>query len=95
MPDLVLERGEDLLLPLQEARPAQVPPGDGVVRDKRAVDVQMLDEELRFSIRHYCYGSVGTTREWLLNDNITPAETAVKMMFASMPENMRRIFFDS
>ena len=54
-----------------------------------------LDEQLRFSIRHYCYGSVGTTREWLLNDNITPAESAVEMMFASMPENMRSVFFDS
>ena len=33
------------------------------------------------------------TREWLLHDNITPAETAVEMMFRSMPENMRKIFF--
>ncbi len=54
-----------------------------------------LDTQLRFSIRHYCYGGVGMTREWLLNDNITPAETAVEMMFASMPENMRKIFFDT
>jgi hypothetical protein len=33
------------------------------------------------------------TREWLLTDNITPAETIVKMMFSSMPENLRSIFF--
>lgn len=33
------------------------------------------------------------TREWLLHDNITPAEIAVEMMFASMPEHMRRVFF--
>jgi len=33
------------------------------------------------------------TREWVLNDNITSAETAVQMMFQSKPENMRRILF--
>ncbi len=27
-------------------------------------------------------------------DNITPAETVVEMMFHSMPENMKRIYFD-
>jgi hypothetical protein len=32
------------------------------------------------------------TREWLMNDNITPAETIVEMMFHSMPENMKRIY---
>ena len=37
--------------------------------------------------------AVGMTREWLLTDNITPAETIVKMMFSSMPENLRSIFF--
>ena len=38
-------------------------------------------------------GSVGMTREWVLEDNITSAETMVKMMFQSMPENLRKIFF--
>jgi hypothetical protein len=33
------------------------------------------------------------TKEWLLNDNTTSAETVVQMMFESMPENMREIFF--
>ena len=59
--------------------------------DRLGTDV--LDEQLRFSIQHYCCGSVGMTREWLLHDNITPAEKAVEMMFASMPENMRKVFF--
>ena len=62
-----------------------------LAKDRLGTDV--LDEQLRFSIRHYCCGSVGMTREWLLHDNITPAETAVEMMFRSMPENMRQIFF--
>jgi hypothetical protein len=36
---------------------------------------------------------VGITREWLLNDNITPAKSAVAMMFASMPESLKQIYF--
>ncbi len=43
--------------------------------------------------RPFCH-TVGMTREWLLTDNITPAETIVEMMFASMPENLRSIFFN-
>ena len=38
-------------------------------------------------------GSVGMTREWVLTDNITSAETVVQMMFKSMPEDLRKIFF--
>ena len=34
------------------------------------------------------------TKEWLLNDNTTSALTVVKMMFESMPKNMRNLFFD-
>lgn len=62
-----------------------------IALDKLGTD--LLDEQLRFSIRLYCYGAVGMTREWLLHDNITPAETAVELMFGSMPENMRNVFF--
>ena len=51
------------------------------------------DAQTRFSIRLYCYGTLGMTREWLMKDNITPAETVVRMMFASMPESLRGIFF--
>ena len=29
-----------------------------------------------------------------MHDNITPAETIVKMMFASMPENLKDQFFE-
>ena len=28
-----------------------------------------------------------------MHDNITPAETIVKMMFASMPEKLKELFF--
>ena len=48
-----------------------------------------------YSIRLYCYGTLGMTREWLLEDNITPAEVAVQMMFASMPQMLKRIYFGS
>jgi hypothetical protein len=34
------------------------------------------------------------TREWLLRDNITPADVIVRMMFASMPEHLKVLFLD-
>ena len=34
------------------------------------------------------YGVSSMTKERLLTDNITPAETIVRMMFASMPEHL-------
>ena len=52
-----------------------------------------LDPQVQFSIRLYCYGAVGMTKEWVLNDNHTSAETEVEMLFQSMPESLRRIYF--
>ncbi len=60
---------------------------------KERLGTEVLDAQTAYSIRFYCMGAVGMTREWVLNDNITSAETVVRMMFASMPENMRRIYF--
>jgi len=54
-----------------------------------------LETQTQYSIRLYCYGAIGMTREWLLNDNITPSRTVVQMMFSSMPEELKRIFFDT
>ena len=51
------------------------------------------DTQTAYAIRLYCYGTLGMTREWLLEDNITPAEVAVRMMFASMPQMLRRVYF--
>lgn len=62
---------------------------------KEKSGAETLDTQTKYSIRFYCYGAVGMTREWLLYDNITPAQTIVEMMFASMPETIRRIFFKS
>ncbi len=56
----------------------------GLAKEKLRTDT--LDTQLQYSIRLYCYGAVGMTREWLMKDNITPAQTVVQMMFASMPE---------
>ena len=61
-----------------------------IAREKTGAD---LDTQTQFSIRLYCYGTLGMTREWLLKDNITPAQTIVEMMFHSMPDNLQRIFF--
>jgi AcrR family transcriptional regulator len=66
---------------------------------KRYTDIVMeqtgaaLDAQTRFSIRLYCYGTIGMTQEWLIHDNITPAETVVGMMFHSMPESLKELFF--
>lgn len=62
-------------------------------RAREILKAKVLDPQLQFSIRLYCYGAMGMTREWLLHDNITPAEKAVEMMFASMPERLREIYF--
>ena len=62
------------------------------VEAKKILDTDRLDILILYSIRLYCYGCVGMTREWLMNDNITPAEAIVEMMFHSMPENMKRIY---
>ena len=60
---------------------------------KEKLGTDILDPQLAYSIRFYCMGAVGMTREWVLNDNITSAETVVQMMFNSMPENLHQIFF--
>ena len=59
---------------------------------KEKLGVEQLDTQTKYSIRLYCYGCVGMTREWVLQDNISPAEVIVRMMFASMPESLRRIY---
>jgi len=33
------------------------------------------------------------TREWVLDDNITPARTAAAMMYDAMPESLKNIYF--
>lgn len=60
---------------------------------KEKLKTDILNAQLSYSIRFYCMGAVGMTQEWVLNDNITSAETVVKMMFSSMPQNMRSVFF--
>ncbi len=59
----------------------------------RAKAERELDAQMKYSIRLYCYGTLGMTREWLLKDNITPAETVVQMMFNAMPEGLKRLYF--
>ena len=60
---------------------------------KMKLGIDTLDTQTLFSIRLYCYGAVGMTKEWVLNDNITSAETVVGMMFSSMPERLKEIYF--
>ena len=59
---------------------------------KQNLGTDTLDTQILYSIRLYCYGTLGMTREWVLTDNITPSRTAVQMMFESMPETLKQIF---
>ncbi len=61
---------------------------------KEKLGTEILDTQLAYSIRFYCMGAVGMTREWVLEDNITSAETVVQMMFASMPNSLHALFFN-
>ena len=61
---------------------------------KEKLKVEQLDTQTKYSIRLYCYGCVGMTREWIMKDNITPAEVIVRMMFTSMPERLQKVYFD-
>ena len=62
-----------------------------LAKEKLGTDV--LDTQVAYSIRFYCMGAVGMTQEWVLNDNVTSAETVVILMFNSMPEILRTIYF--
>lgn len=53
----------------------------------------ILDPGIKYSIRLYCYGTLGMTREWVLDDNITPAGIAAAMMYDAMPESLKNIYF--
>ena len=58
---------------------------------KEKLGTDLLDPQLAYSIRFYCMGAVGMTQEWVMNDNITSAETVVRMMFQSMLENLKTV----
>ena len=62
-----------------------------LAKEKLGTDV--LDTQIAYSIRFYCMGAVGMTQEWVLNNNVTSAETVVILMFNSMPEILRKIYF--
>lgn len=63
-----------------------------IVMDKLQCD--QLDVQTEFSIRMYCYGALGISREWILNDDFTSAKTIVTMMFKAMPDDLKKILFE-
>lgn len=60
---------------------------------KAALGIDELDEELTFDIRFYCYGAVGMTREWILQDRSASADDIVRMTFAVMPPALKKIYY--
>lgn len=60
---------------------------------KQKLQTEDLDAQTLFGIRLYCYGTLGMTREWLLNDNNTSSGAIAEMMFAFMPDQLKTIYF--
>ena len=60
---------------------------------KDRLHTEKLDAQILFSIRMYSYGTIAMSREWIFQENTISAEQEVEMMFASMPECLRRIYF--
>ncbi|MCR5160207.1 MAG: TetR family transcriptional regulator [Lachnospiraceae bacterium] len=62
-----------------------------IAREKLGTDA--LDKGTVFSIRLYSYGTIAMSREWAFGKDPTPAEEVVELMYQSMPQNLRDIFF--
>jgi len=62
---------------------------------KERLGTDTLDEQIVFSIRMYSYGTIAMSQDWILSNSDVPAEKEAAMMFASMPELLRRIFAQS
>ena len=60
---------------------------------KKILHTDTLDPQLSFRIRLYCYGAVSMSKEWILQDTVTSAETVIKMMFASMAQTLQEVYF--
>ena len=59
----------------------------------KKLDTKILNEDIKFNIRFYCYGALGISREWLLYNNITSSKQIVEIIFNSMPQNLKEIYF--
>ncbi len=66
---------------------------ENVTAAKSLLKTDTLDPELCFEIRFYCYGAVGTVREWILKDGTETAERIVRMIYKSMPLKLRQLFY--
>ena len=60
---------------------------------KEILHTDSLDPSLLYSIRFFCYGTVGMAREWITSDDETTAADFVQRMFHSMSPGLQAIFF--
>ena len=60
---------------------------------KERLHVDRLEPKLLFSIKLYSYGAVNMSRQWILKEEELSAETVIRWMFDSMPEELRKIYF--
>ncbi|MCR5760409.1 MAG: TetR/AcrR family transcriptional regulator, partial [Sphaerochaetaceae bacterium] len=61
----------------------------------QALGTEITDSQLVFSIRVFCYGALGVIREWIFSDNITPASVELNLICNSMPENLKKFFYQN
>ena len=66
---------------------------ENIAAVKAILGTDELDAELSFDIRFYCYGAVGMTREWILQDRPESAETIVRMTFSLMPPALKELYY--
>ncbi|MCR4627527.1 MAG: TetR/AcrR family transcriptional regulator [Treponema sp.] len=59
----------------------------------KRLGTKSLPASIAYSIRLYCHGAVGMTREWLLSDGIMNPHDTVKSMYRSMPTDLRILYF--
>ncbi len=64
-----------------------------VQKAKECLGNTQLSEHLTYSIRMFCYGGMGLSRDWLLSKSPIPATTLVHFIYSSMPANLQEIFF--
>lgn len=60
---------------------------------KERLNTPTLDLETRFSIRMYCYGAISMCKDWILLDTNISSDELIRLMFLSMPQNLRKIYF--
>ena len=67
----------------------------GTERCERFIEQRLPEEpdvQMKFTVRLSCYGAAGIIREWILGDSAVPAGILVRMIYRSLPEQLRAVY---